>query len=84
MSLETVPEYLHLKDDERGDGLGISLTKFHVLDEENNIVGSINVPNEQVNDLLRHWQGPVQTPLPQMKVGKPRPMSRAAILRGCL
>ena len=42
-----------------------SLTKFHVLNSADEIIGSINVPPEQVADLLRHWAGPVDGPKQQ-------------------
>ena len=34
---------------------GRSLTTFHVLDESDAIVGSVNVLNEQADDFLKHW-----------------------------
>ena len=66
-----------------------ALAKFHVVNRAGDIVGSVNVPPEEVNALLQHWSGPVERPaarmsVPAMKFAKPRPMSRAAILRGCL
>ena len=69
-----------------------AITKFHVLDQEENIVGSINVRNAEVRDLLRCWSGSAQahnknlsvheqpglrTRLPAVR------MSHAGILRGC-
>ncbi len=68
-----------------------AIAKFHVLSGED-IVGSITVPSEQVPDLLRHWHGEKQlssslrmsASVPTVKLAKPRRMSRAAILRGCL
>ena len=65
------------------------LTKFHVLDSSDSICGSINVPNDQVSDLLRCWNGPrdcspqqQQAQQPSAKAFKLPPMSKAAILRG--
>ena len=65
-----------------------AVAKFQVLDQIGDIIGSINVPPEQVDALLKQWMGPVDRPqarisMPAMKLVKPRPMSRAAILRGC-
>ena len=34
------------------------LTKFHVLNEDGDIVGSIGVEPSQASDLLKHWSGP--------------------------
>ena len=43
-------------------------TTFHVLDSQNSIVGSINVPNEQAEDMLKHWSGPTgAAPAPKAK-----------------
>ena len=36
---------------------GASLTKFHVLDSAGSIIGSINVQNEDADDLAKHWLG---------------------------
>jgi hypothetical protein len=44
------------------------LTKFHVLDSANSIIGSINVPNEAADDLQKHWVG-----------GAPQPKASAAL-----
>ena len=38
--------------------VGATLTKFHVVDARGDIVGSINVANEQVSDLQKHWREP--------------------------
>jgi hypothetical protein len=65
-------------------------TKFQVLCGED-VVGSICVEPNQVADLLKCWSGErqpqSQKPNPMvaamMKL-KPRAMSRAALLRGCL
>ena len=38
---------------------GKSLSKFHILNSAGDVVGSVNVPNAEANDLLRHWQGEV-------------------------
>lgn len=72
-----------------------AITKFHVLDQQENIVGSINVRNAEVPDLLRCWSGPEGPSQPQkqnlsaqqepglrMKLPAVR-MSQAGILRGC-
>ena len=65
------------------------VAKFQVVNRAGEIIGSINVPPEEANALLKHWGGPVERPaarmsVPAFQLGKPRPMSRAAILRGCL
>jgi hypothetical protein len=65
------------------------VAKFHVLNRTGDVVGSINVPPEQVDALLRQWTGPVDRPsarmaVPTLKFTRPGRMSRAAILRGCL
>jgi hypothetical protein len=40
---------------------GSVLTKFQVLDSAS-IIGSINVPNEEADDLARHWLGGATQP----------------------
>jgi hypothetical protein len=71
------------------------VAKFHVVNQAGEVVGSVNVPPAEVSALLKHWAGPVERPaarisasprisVPGMKFGKLRPMSRQAILRGCL
>ena len=65
------------------------IAKFQVLNQAGDIVGSINVPPQEIDVLLRQWSGPtdrprVQNSAPAMSLAKPRPMSRQAILRGCL
>ena len=37
---------------------GATLTKFHIVDGRGDIVGSINVANEQASDLQKHWREP--------------------------
>ena len=66
-------------------------TTFHVLNSSGDVVGSINVPPNQVADLLKCWGGASakqeQSRNPMIAAMlklKPRAMSRAAILRGCL
>jgi hypothetical protein len=63
-----------------------AVAKFFVFDQAGDIVGSINVPPGQIDALLKQWMGPVDRPQARMSVPrlKPRPMSRQAILRGCL
>jgi hypothetical protein len=39
-----------------------SITTFHVLDQQKNIVGSINVRNGEVPDLLVWTRGTIPTP----------------------
>jgi hypothetical protein len=65
------------------------IAKFHVLDEAQSVVGSINVPRNQVDDLIRSWAGPTGNP-PAAKQGMAkallasrRQVSKAAVLRGC-
>ena len=65
------------------------IAKFQVLNQAGDIVGSINVPPQEIEVLLRHWSGPadrrqVRNSAPAMTLAKPKPMSRAAILRDCL
>ena len=73
---------------------GATLTKFHVVDARGDIVGSINVANEQASDLLKHWRDPgapaaaagnhartVNAISNALRRG-PR-LSKEAILRGC-
>jgi hypothetical protein len=64
------------------------IAKFQVTNQRGDIVGSINVPPEDVEVLLRHWSGPADRPqvgnsAPARKFSKPGRMSRQAILRGC-
>jgi hypothetical protein len=63
------------------------ITKVHVLNEKDDVIGSINVPPAQAGDLLAHWAGPADRGEPQ-PAAKLKPaaigrMSRQAILRGC-
>jgi hypothetical protein len=65
------------------------VARFHISNRAGDIVGSINVPPDQIDALLKQWTGPVDRPsarmsVPTMRFAKPRQMSRAAILRGCL
>jgi hypothetical protein len=77
---------------------GPVLTKFHVVDSAGDIVGSINVANEQATDLQKHWREPVAPAAGASKQAKAIAMlsaavrkgprlskeaSKAAILRGC-
>jgi hypothetical protein len=48
---------LSRKPQRRGD----TLTTFHVLNSAGDIIGAVNVPTEQADDLERHWRG-VATP----------------------
>ena len=61
---------------------------FHVTDQQNAIVGSITVRNEDANDLLKHWLGArEERKQPEMKTPVAKrmtsPKMKAAILRGC-
>ena len=67
---------------------GPVLTKFYVYDSTNAIVGTINVANEQADDLVKHWRA---APTPAAKTDSraalasalrkgPR-LSKAALLR---
>jgi hypothetical protein len=66
------------------------IAKFHIANQVGDIVGSINIPPEQVDALLRQWTGRVdrstsaRMSVPTMKFTRPGRMSRQAILRGCL
>ena len=76
---------------------GSVLTKFHVLDSADSIVGSINVPNEAAADVERHWLGGATQPQAaaatsargnpmvsaMLAAAKKHPLNRAAVLRGC-
>ena len=73
---------------------GKSLSRFHILNSAGDIVGSVNVPNAEANDLLRHWQGEVgDSPQSKNLSAQQQPglrtrlpavrMSPAGILRGC-
>jgi hypothetical protein len=73
------------------------ISTFHVVDGQDSICGSINVQNQEVPDLLRCWSGSTaDSAQPKAKASakatmvaaflrnlKRRPVSRAAILRGC-
>jgi hypothetical protein len=72
----------------------IAANKFHVLNlTDNSIVGSVSVSSpEEVSDLLRHWSGPTdrsQSQKPSVSNAlmaafkKQKPMSKAALMRGC-
>ena len=74
--------------------VGATLTKVHIVDARGDIVGSVNVANEQASDLQKHWREPGA---PAAAVGNharavnaisaalrngPR-MNKEAIFRGC-
>jgi hypothetical protein len=74
---------------------GQTLTKFHVLDSANSIIGIITVPNEAADDLQKHWLGGAPQPR-AAAAGKQNRMvtamveasgrnrlGKAAVLRGC-
>jgi hypothetical protein len=70
----------------------ISDTKFHVINvKDSSIVGSVSVSSpEEVQSLLRYWAGPVDlSQRPSLNktlvaaFSKEKPMSKAAVLRGC-
>ena len=70
---------------------GATLTKFHIVDGRGDIVGSINVANEQASDLQKHWrdsapagaakQSSASALAPAFK--RVPGLSKQAILRGC-
>ena len=37
---------------------GKTLTRFHILDADGGLVGSANIPNDEVADFERCWNGP--------------------------
>jgi hypothetical protein len=37
-----------------------SVAKFHVQNERGDIIGSINVPPNEADSLMRHWNGHAQ------------------------
>jgi anthranilate phosphoribosyltransferase len=41
---------------------GATITKFHVYDSAGDIIGSINVANEDAADLQKHWLGSATQP----------------------
>jgi hypothetical protein len=66
-----------------------SLVTFHVLNDADDVVGSVGVSPREAGDLLRHWAGPKRQSQPrsQMRMRFPQlklSMRRQAILRGCL
>ena len=69
-----------------GSAIDKVIAKFHVSNESGDVVGSINIPPEQIDALLKQWSGPAERSQARISVPvmKPRPMSRQAILRGCL
>ena len=73
---------------------GQTTTRFHVLASDNSICGIITVPNEQVDDLERHWVASAPAPA-RAAAGKQNPavaamlaaaprnkLSKQAVLRG--
>ena len=72
-----------------------TLTKFHVLDNANSVVGIITVANEQASDLEKHWLGGAPAPAraaaskqnpmvsAMVAAAKKHPLNRQAVLRGC-
>ena len=74
--------------------VGATLTKFHVADGRGDIVGSINVPNEQASDLQKHWReaapaaattsGNHARAVNALSAARKGPrLSREGVLRGC-
>jgi hypothetical protein len=51
------------------------IAKFRVLDETGSVVGSISVPRNQADDLIRSWAGPTDQ-------SATRGVARAAAKRG--
>jgi hypothetical protein len=51
---------------------GETITRFHVIAADGSIVGIINVPNEETDDLERHWVGAA----PQKAVAAVQPVSK--------
>jgi hypothetical protein len=64
---------------------GRASTIFHVTDAASAVLGSVNVPREQENDLQKCWAGAHGPPAAKAAVPRVRlpAMSKAAILRGC-
>jgi hypothetical protein len=76
--------------------VGKVLTNFKIVDDKGAVYGSINVPNEAVSDLLKHWKETTPAPAAASKQStaaaalsaafkrakQPR-LSKRAILRGC-
>jgi hypothetical protein len=42
--------------------VGVTITKFFVYNAAGDIIGSINVPNEDAADLEKHWLGSATQP----------------------
>jgi hypothetical protein len=75
-----------------------SITKFVVYDEESSIIGSISVPNERADELVRSFsglQGPANSPQPRQQFSPQTtlaqaflrnrtPFAKGSILRGCM
>jgi hypothetical protein len=66
-----------------------TLVTFEIIDDAQNVRGTISVPREAEQDLLKHWSGPIGNP-PVAKPGMAKALlaqrpkvSKAAILRGC-
>jgi hypothetical protein len=72
-----------------------SVTKFRIMNEAGDVIGSASVPTNQADDLLRHWAGPTDQSATRgvaRAAAKPgmaaallrsrRQVSKAAILRG--
>ena len=52
------------------------LTKFHILNQNDETVGSVNVPTRQAGDLAKHWAGrltrPSDRPISSLRLAWPR------------
>jgi hypothetical protein len=70
-----------------------ALAKFHIVNAAGDIVGSVNVPPNQVSNLFRNWvetkdsqgsskQSP-QSALAKAFLRNRKPISKQAVLRGC-
>ena len=74
---------------------GQTTTRFHVIASDNSVCGIITVPNEEVDDLERHWVASSPAPAARTAAGKQNlmvkamteaarrhPLNQQAILRG--
>lgn len=69
----------------------VALAKFQIVNAAGDIVGSVSVPPNQVSDLVRNWVGAKdsqssQSPRASLAASflrNRKPISKAAILRGC-
>jgi hypothetical protein len=71
------------------------VTKFHIVNQAGDIIGQVNVPPNEVPDLLSQWSGQIENVSKPQQSGKQNPVvaammkakshivNRQAILRSC-